>query len=148
MSPMISTTYNITPSTKFASRTKYALKKAFKIVKNHTKIVKNRKKSFKIISKSFAIPSFFSSTNKPLNPCLFWSTVQSAAFTHYARGGQARPYSRQSGQDWGRGGVFACHRRSDGTRRTTELGIHRTHGKGKGGKGAWMPYACSLCISQ
>ena len=63
---MISTTYNSTLSTKYVKYTNYALKKAFKIVKNNTKNLQNRKKSFKIIAKSFAIPSFSLSINYPL----------------------------------------------------------------------------------
>jgi hypothetical protein len=59
LNPMITSTYETNHSTKIATFIKYALKKPFKIGKNHTKTIQNRKISLKIISKSFAIPSFF-----------------------------------------------------------------------------------------
>jgi hypothetical protein len=69
LNPMILTTYNINPTTKFAPYTKYALKKAFKIVKNQTKNNQNRTKSYKIVQNHIKIVRYsllFLSINKPL----------------------------------------------------------------------------------
>jgi uncharacterized protein (DUF3084 family) len=61
---MNSTTYNIYHPAKITSSTKYALKKASKIVKNRTKNIQNRQKSHQNRTKTFASRTFFLSTIK------------------------------------------------------------------------------------